>query len=106
MAEPKSGQIVNVMKERRLFPPPKEFAAKARIGSIEQYEKLWNEAATDIEGFWGKMGHELHWFKPYGKVLDWNEPAIKLYQKLGAAAMSDWTAQRLCGDALLRLAGK
>jgi GNAT superfamily N-acetyltransferase len=39
-------------------------------------------------------------------VLDWNEPAIKLYQKLGAAAMSDWTAQRLCGDALLRLAGK
>ncbi|MGA2439522.1 MAG: GNAT family N-acetyltransferase [Tepidisphaeraceae bacterium] len=39
-------------------------------------------------------------------VLDWNQPAIKLYQKLGAAAMSDWTTQRLWGDALLRLAGK
>jgi GNAT superfamily N-acetyltransferase len=39
-------------------------------------------------------------------VLDWNEPAIKLYQKLGAAAMSDWTTQRLWGEALLRLAGK
>jgi GNAT superfamily N-acetyltransferase len=39
-------------------------------------------------------------------VLDWNEPAIKLYRSLGAAAMSDWTTQRVCGDSLLRLAGK
>ena len=56
MAEAKSGQIVNVMKEERLFPPPAEFAAKARISSLEQYEKLWNEAAADLEGFWGKHG--------------------------------------------------
>ena len=51
-----SGQIVNVMKEERLFPPSKEFAAKARIGSFEQYEKLWKEAAGDIEGFLGQNG--------------------------------------------------
>jgi GNAT superfamily N-acetyltransferase len=37
-------------------------------------------------------------------VLDWNEPALRLYQKLGAKAMSDWTTQLLTGDALLRLA--
>jgi len=74
MAEAKSGQIVNVMKEERLFPPPQEFAAKARINSLEQYEKMWQEAADDLEGFWGKMAGELHWFKPYKKVLEWNEP--------------------------------
>jgi acetyl-CoA synthetase len=79
MAEAKSGQIVNVMKEGRLFPPPKEFAAKAHIGSLEQYEQLWKEAAGDIEGFWGKLGHELHWFKPYTKVLEWNEPFAKWF---------------------------
>ena len=79
MAEAKSGQIVNVMKEERLFPPPKEFAAKAHVKSLEQYEKLWKEAAGDIEGFWGKMGHELHWFKPYTKVLEWNEPFAKWF---------------------------
>ncbi len=79
MAEAKSGQIVNVMKEERLFPPPKEFAAKAHIGSMEQYEKLWKEAAADLEGFWGKMGHEIHWFKPYTKVLEWNEPFAKWF---------------------------
>ena len=36
-------------------------------------------------------------------VLDWNEPAIQLYKKLGAVPMSDWTIQRVTGDALLRL---
>jgi acetyl-CoA synthetase len=79
MAEAKSGQIVNVMKEERLFPPPKAFAEKARIGSMEQYEKLWKEAAGDIEGFWAKMANELHWFKPFKKVLEWNEPFAKWF---------------------------
>jgi acetyl-CoA synthetase len=79
MAEANSGQIVNVMKEERLFPPSREFAAKACIGSLEHYEKLWNEAAEDIEAFWGKMGGELHWFKPYDKVLEWNMPFAKWF---------------------------
>jgi len=75
MANEKSGQIVNVMKEARLFPPPKEFAAKARIGSQEAYEKLYKEAVADPEAFWGKLAkEELHWFKPFTKVLDWKEP--------------------------------
>ena len=79
MAEPKSGQIVNVMKEERLFPPSKDFAAKARIGSFEQYEKLWKEAAGDVGAFWGKMGGELHWFKPYEKALQWDMPFAKWF---------------------------
>ncbi len=37
-------------------------------------------------------------------VLDWNEPAIGFYKKLGADAMSDWTVYRLTGDALDTLA--
>jgi GNAT superfamily N-acetyltransferase len=39
-------------------------------------------------------------------VLDWNAPAIKLYRKLGAKALDDWTTQRLTGRALVRLARK
>jgi GNAT superfamily N-acetyltransferase len=39
-------------------------------------------------------------------VLDWNAPAIKLYRKLGAKAMDDWTIQRVTGHALVRLARK
>ena len=79
MAEDKSGQIDTVMKEERLFPPPKAFAEKARIGSMEEYERLWKEAADDTEGFWGKLAGELHWFKPFDKVLEWDEPFAKWF---------------------------
>ena len=33
-------------------------------------------------------------------VLDWNTPAIGFYRALGAAAMDEWTVQRLAGPAL------
>ena len=39
-------------------------------------------------------------------VLDWNEPAIKFYQGLGAEAMNEWTTFRLTGEALDHLAGE
>jgi GNAT superfamily N-acetyltransferase len=37
-------------------------------------------------------------------VLDWNEPAIHFYQKLGAVAMREWTVFRLNDDKLAKLA--
>jgi GNAT superfamily N-acetyltransferase len=37
-------------------------------------------------------------------VLDWNEPAIGFYKKLGATAQDDWTVFRVDGEALQRLA--
>jgi GNAT superfamily N-acetyltransferase len=37
-------------------------------------------------------------------VLDWNEPALRVYRAIGAQPMSDWTIQRLTGPALAALA--
>jgi GNAT superfamily N-acetyltransferase len=37
-------------------------------------------------------------------VLDWNEPAIGFYKKLGARPMDEWTVYRLAGDPLRDLA--
>ena len=37
-------------------------------------------------------------------VLDWNEPALAFYRKLGAVPMDDWTVHRVSGDALAALA--
>jgi GNAT superfamily N-acetyltransferase len=46
--------------------------------------------------------------RDYGRmewsVLDWNQPAIHFYQKLGAVALDDWTLFRLTGDALANFA--
>ncbi len=39
-------------------------------------------------------------------VLDWNQPAIGFYKKLGAEAMSGWAVYRLTGDALDTLAAE
>src|SRR5690349_2161592 len=39
-------------------------------------------------------------------VLDWNEPAIQFYKKLGAQPMHEWTVFRVTGEALKRLAAK
>ena len=36
-------------------------------------------------------------------VLDWNEPAITFYKKLGATPVDGWTKYRLTGEALDRL---
>jgi GNAT superfamily N-acetyltransferase len=38
------------------------------------------------------------------EVLDWNEPSIQFYKRLGAAPMDEWTKFRLTGAALDQLA--
>jgi len=47
------------------------------------------------EGLWA-----LRW-----EVLDWNQPDIDFYKRLGATFLEDWKAVRLEGPALQRLAG-
>lgn len=37
------------------------------------------------------------------QVLDWNEPALRFYRKLGARPMKEWITMRLSGPALKRL---
>jgi len=37
-------------------------------------------------------------------VLDWNEPALKVYRAIGAMPMDEWTVQRATGEALQSLA--
>ncbi len=38
-------------------------------------------------------------------VLDWNQPSIEFYHRLGAVPLSDWTKYRLTGEALENVAG-
>ena len=80
MSESQSGQIDTVMQENRLFAPPEKFSANAHIGSMQAYQQMWDKANGDIEGFWGKLAEEeLHWFKPFDKVLDWDIPYAKWF---------------------------
>jgi GNAT superfamily N-acetyltransferase len=39
-------------------------------------------------------------------VLDWNEPAIGFYRRIGASPVSGWTVYRVTGEALEELAAR
>jgi len=39
-------------------------------------------------------------------VLNWNEDAVRFYERLGAKPNSEWTVYRLAGESLRTLAGK
>jgi GNAT superfamily N-acetyltransferase len=46
-------------------------------------------------------GERLEW-----AALDWNEPALGFYKKLGASTMTEWITHRLDGEALARAAAE
>jgi len=72
-------RIEGVLKEERVFYPPEAFRAQAWIKSPEEYEALYRESIEQPEAFWAKQASELHWFKPWSKVLEWNPPHAKWF---------------------------
>jgi acetyl-CoA synthetase len=71
--------IESTLTESRSFPPPTEFSKNAIISNAADYEKLRARASADPEGFWADIARELHWFKPWEKVLEWNTPWAKWF---------------------------
>lgn len=69
----------SILRENRVFPAPAEFAAKAHVGSMAAYEELYARSVADPEAFWGEVARELHWFKPWTKVLEWEAPWAKWF---------------------------
>jgi acetyl-CoA synthetase len=66
--------ITSALQENRLFAPPAEFSAKSHVKSRQEYEKLYRESIEQPEKFWGRIASELHWFKTWDRVLDWDCP--------------------------------
>jgi len=52
------------------YTPSLDFARKANINDLQVYQK----AARDLEGFWEELANDIHWFKKWDKVLDWQPP--------------------------------
>ncbi len=77
--EKAAGRVASVMQESRVFPPPAEFSSRARIGSLEDYRRVYDEAARDPESFWHVRAQTLPWMKPYATVLDWQSPTAKWF---------------------------
>jgi acetyl-CoA synthetase len=75
MAE-RSEAIESLHDEDRTFPPPPEFASRARISTTD----LYAEADAGPEAFWAKQARELlDWFQPWDTVLEWDLPFAKWF---------------------------
>ncbi len=72
--------IESILQEKRLFPPTAEFSQNAQIKSLEEYQQLYEKAKADPQKFWAELAEtQLHWFKKWDTVLDWQPPFAKWF---------------------------
>ncbi len=74
--------IKSVLQEDRIFDPPAEFMNRsggAWIETMEQYSTLHAQSIADPEHFWGAVAEELHWFKRWDTVLEWDCPDARWF---------------------------
>ena len=67
--------IESFLDERRRFPPPEEFRARAIVTD----EGIYEEAGREPEAFWGRAAGDLHWFRRWDQVLDWSMPDARWF---------------------------
>ncbi|HLM57560.1 MAG TPA: acetate--CoA ligase [Pyrinomonadaceae bacterium] len=75
-----TSNIESTLHEERVFPPPAEFAARARVKSEDELEALRREASEAPEAFWARMAEsELHWFRKWDAVLKSEHPHFEWF---------------------------
>jgi acetyl-CoA synthetase len=71
--------VESSLRETRRFAPPSAFAAQAHVGSMPQYEKLHARSIAEPEAFWAEVAGDLHWFRKWDDVLQWDAPDAKWF---------------------------
>ena len=67
-------------------------------------EARGNGIGRELLEYLARLAVERDWARMEWCVLDWNEPSIAFYRRLGAEPLDDWTVFRVTGDSLARLA--
>ncbi len=61
--------------EGRRFPPSEQFRQNAHVHDARVYD----EADRDFEAFWARAAEDLHWFRKWKTVLQWEVPFAKWF---------------------------
>ena len=69
-----SAGLEALLTERRKFPPTNDFASRAVVSDPTIYEE-----AEDYEAFWARWAEELHWFRRWDRILEWDPPHAKWF---------------------------
>src|SRR2546422_5896280 len=67
--------IEALLLEDRTFVPPPAFGQTATMRD----ERVYDEAAKDLEGSWARAAGDLHWFAKWRTVLEWAPPYAKWF---------------------------
>ena len=66
-----SDRIESRLKEDRRFPPPAEFAERARIGAHHVYAAMHRQSLDEPEVFWREQTQDLSWREPWTTLSEW-----------------------------------
>ncbi len=70
----KKNSISNILEEKRVFSPSKEFSENANIKSFEELINLKKQSLDNPLRFWESFANsELDWFEPFQTVLERGE---------------------------------
>ena len=72
-------QFDTLLQEKRVFRPSRDFSKQAHIQSMAQYREMYEESVKRPSRFWTKVANNFHWFKKWGKVMEWTEPHAKWF---------------------------
>ena len=68
-----------LLKINKVYNPPKKVLEKALL-TKEQFDEMYKKSIEDPEGFWAELAEkELHWYKKWDKVFEWNFPYYKWF---------------------------
>ena len=83
MSLDKKNSINNILEEKRIFPPSKEFADNSNVKSIEELLSLKKQSLDNPMKFWESFANsEIDWFEPFQTVLDSkNAPFFKWFKE-------------------------
>ncbi len=74
--------IETVLHESRVFPPvdaSKVGFDRWLVGSMDEYRAMHKRSLEDPEGFWAEAAQELHWFKPWDRVMQGEMPDVQWF---------------------------
>ncbi len=52
-------------------PPPADFAAKAHVKSMDEYQKMYEQSINDPEIFWSGIAEQFEWKEKWNKVREY-----------------------------------
>ncbi len=83
MKDTQHREIAVLLTEERTYEPSPEFTAAAHVSDEEPYRR----GKRDMEAYWETWAEELHWFRKWDRVLEWEPPFAKWFLggKLNAA---------------------